>query len=74
MWWIVDREYPVDTNDVCCLCEGTFIVARMEAYEESEGGTVEFPIFCVCAEEDWTATPVNEMLEIVDENFSRRWE
>ncbi len=55
--WIVHREYPVDTKGVCCLCEGTFIVARMEAYEESEGGAVEFPIFCVCAEEDWWPVP-----------------
>tara|TARA_R110000824_G_scaffold215810_2_gene402346 strand:- start:543 stop:740 length:198 start_codon:yes stop_codon:yes gene_type:complete len=62
-----EKEYPVDEDGVCLLCEGTFIVARMEAYEESEGATVEFPVFCVCAEEDWAATPVNEILEIRDD-------
>ena len=62
MWWIEDREYPVDKLGVCCLCVDG-VVARAETFDEYEGGTIEYPIMCVCCDERWSPTPVDEMLE-----------
>jgi hypothetical protein len=62
MWWIEDREYPVDKLGVCCLCVGG-VVAMRRYTRLFEGVTVEYPIMCVCCDERWSATPVDEMLE-----------
>ena len=64
MWWIRDREYPVDEHGVCCLCDGTGTVAHCETFCEEERGMIEYPIMCVCiADWRWSLTSVDEMLE-----------
>ena len=64
MWWIKDREYPVDRMGVCCLCEGSGTVAHCETFCHEEGGTIEDPIMCICISDiRWSPTPVDEMLE-----------